>query len=543
MNKTVYHKKTLELFLIATLVALAGCQGLSDEESYYKMTVPPARTHQIQTLKLQQETPADKTPPAQPEKPAPPPAKIDLTLEQCRALAMENNLDIKAQLISPTIAAERVTEEEAKFEWVFTGASTYTKTDTPTATSLTGSQTENVNTTLGVQIPLRTGATINFNLADALYKTDNAFSTLNPAYTADSSISISQPLLRNAGRRANTHSIRVAEYDSNITDARTKLEIVTILAAAERIYWRLYAARRELTLRKKQYDLADAQLQRSQRFVDAGDKPQIEVTRAEAGVAQTLGAIIIAENLVRDRERELKRILNMPNVSAETPTIINIKTEPDPVHYTLNPENLVQMAIDNRMEMLELELQIAKDISNIGYLRNQALPLVTLDYAYNINGLGSARSSAFNMMTHKKFEDQRFGLRMIVPLGNQAAKTRLLQAQLLKRQRLATKQGRRTVIQVEVLNAIDQLEANWQQILASRQSALLEARVYQAEMRQFEIGLGTNTDVLEAQTNLANAQSAEINSLTEYQIAIVDMANATGTLLGAAKIQWKPAPK
>ena len=43
-----------------------------------------------------------------------------------------------------------------------------------------------------------------------------------------------------------------------------------------------------------------------------------------------------------------------------------------------------------------------------------------------------------------------------------------------------------------------------------------------------------------AQTNLADAQRAEISALTEYQIALVDLAYATGTLLGAAKVQWAP---
>ena len=78
--------------------------------------------------------------------------------------------------------------------------------------------------------------------------------------------------------------------------------------------------------------------------------------------------------------------------------------------------------------------------------------------------------------------------------------------------------------------------------MATRQSTLLEARLYEAEVHQFENGLTTSTDVRETQTNLTNAQSTEINALTEYQIALVDLAYATGTLLGAAQIDWETAP-
>ena len=192
------------------------------------------------------------------------------------------------------------------------------------------------------------------------------------------------------------------------------------------------------------------------------------------------------------------------------------------------------------MEMLELELQIAEDISTVDYLRNQALPLVTLDYTYNINGLGATREDSYDLLFDKRFEDHRVGLQLLVPLGNEAAKSRLLQALYQRRQRLATRQNRNALIEYEVLNAIDQLEANWQRIFASRQRVILDGRLYEAEKRQFELGLRTSTDVLQAQATFANAQSAEILALTEYQIALVDLAHATGTLLGAAKVRWEP---
>jgi outer membrane protein TolC len=243
---------------------------------------------------------------------------------------------------------------------------------------------------------------------------------------------------------------------------------------------------------------------------------------------------------VRDRERELKRTLNQAELDMQTPTVLIPATEPDPLHYELEKQRLVATALESRMEMLELELQIAEDISTIDYMHNQALPLVTMDYRYNINGLGDSRDDSFDLLFDKRFEDHRFGVQLLVPLGNEAAKSRLRQAFYQRRQRLATRDSRETLIELEVLNAIDQLEANWQRILAGRQRAILDGRLFEAEKRQFELGLGTSTDVLQAQTNFADAQSAEILALAEYQIALVDLSYATGTLLGAAKIQWEP---
>ena len=525
------------IFLAVTLVTLVGCEQFIDDEDYYELEVAPEKLRQIETLDLEavKSKAADS---ADVNEAAP--GEIELTLEQCRALAMENNLDLKAQLISPAIAAERVSEQEARFEAAFFSNVGFTRTDTPTSTRLSGSRVDYSNVDLGVQVPLRTGGTVTFDIADNRIKTNNEFSILNPAYASDFSISISQPLLRNAGTRANTYAIRIADYERQITDVQTKLEMIRVIGFVDRWYWRLYAARRELDVRKKQYDLAKSQLDQARRFVDAGERALIEVIRAEAGVAERLEAIIVAENNLRDRERELKKLLNKPGLKMQTPTVLLPATEPDPVHYELDKQTLVTQAVDNRMEMLELELQIAADVSTVDYLQNQALPLVTLDYTYNINGLGATRDKSFDLLTDKDFEDHRLGLQLLVPLGNEAAKSRLLQAFYQRRQRLATRQNRGSVIELEVLNAVDQLEANWQRILAGRQNAILAARLFEAEKRQFELGLGTSTDVLDAQTTFADAQSAEISALTEYQIALVDLAYATGTLLGAAKVQWEP---
>jgi outer membrane protein TolC len=547
MNKKILFRNSLSAAYALTtcalvtcaLVFLTGCEPFPGDEKFYEVSIPREKLRQIETLQLQA---IKSQEPNQPDANQLSPSELQLTLEQCRALTMANSLELKVQLISPTIAAQRVSEEESRFEAAFFSNMSYIKTDTPVASmlDLVGSEVEASSMDYGLRIPLRTGGTITFDLADRRTKTNVTYPTFNPSYDSDASLSISQPLLRGAGTRANTYAIRIAEYERQITDARTKLEVIRVIAAVDRVYWRLYAARKELDVRRQQYDLAKAQLEQAGRFVSSGERPSIEVIRAEAGVAQRLEGIIVAENNLRDRERELKRVLNKPGLEMQTATVLIPATEPDPIRYDLEQHRLVQTAAQNRMEMLELELQIAQDISSIDYMHNQALPLVTMDYTYNISGLGPTEDDSFDLLYDKRFEDHRFGLQLLVPLGNEAAKSRLRQAFYQRRQRLATRENRAALIELEVLNAIDQLEANWQRILASRQRSILDGRLYKAERRQFELGLGTSTDVLEAQTNFADAQSAEILALAEYQIALVDLAYATGTLLGAAKVRWEP---
>jgi len=524
--------------LILSLVI--GCDTPPQPTPYYETQISQTKLQQIQTLDLKPSQTEPNVPRASDASRSV--EELDLTLEQCRAWALENNLRLKAELISPTIAAQNVSAEEAKFEASFFSRINYNKTDQPMGTALyvQGSQTDYSSVDMGVQIPLQTGGTITMDLIDTRTMTNQESVLLNPSYSSVLAFSISQPLLRNAGKRANTHSIRIARYNHQISQSQTKLEVISVLAAVDRAYWRLAAARRELEVRIQQYDLSKAQLERARRFVQAGQRAEVEALRAEAGMASQMEQIILAENALRDRQRELKQILYRTDLPIQSPTKLIPLTEPDLIHYDLDPQTLISQAMENRMELLQLELQIAQQVSAIDYYKNQALPVVNLDYTYNINGLGPTRSLSYDMLERSHFADHRIGLNLLIPLGNEAAKSYLRQAFYQRMQTLATKENRQALIELEVLNTLDQTEAAWQRILAARQNVLLEARLTEAEIRQFEIGSRTSTDVLEAQARLANAQSAEIRALTEYQIALVDLAYATGTLLGAAKVDWQP---
>jgi len=529
---------------------LSACSNpLASSEEDYGAPLSPERLRQIETAKLERFRKL-KAPGAEATED---PAEVarrrfeglrsyDLALEHARAAVLENNLELKIALIDPAIAAQRLSEEEARFESAFTLRSLWSETDSPTASELVGSQTKLGSLEPGVRIPLRTGGTASVTLPVARNETNNEFATLNPAYTSDLEFSISQPLLRNAGRRAATQGIRIASYNRRISEAQTKLEVIRQLAAVDRAYWRVYAARRALDVSQQQYELAVDQLGRAERRVRAGAVGEIEVIRAQAGVSDQLGAILLAQNAILTQQRELKRIINIPGLTVDTDVMISLSTDPDPVEYLFDRPGLTRAAVDNRMEMLELELRLAADAATIAFNKNQALPLFTLDYTYRINGLGASGQDSFRVLERNKFEDWSVGLNAEVPLGNESANSRIRQAILTRLQRLNTRQARELAIRQEVLNAMDTLEADWQRILAARQSVILNTRALQAEQRQFDVGASTSTDVLDAAARLAEAQLQEIRSVTDYQIAQVDLAFATGTLLGAERVEWEPAP-
>jgi outer membrane protein len=524
---------TPTLFVLPML-AFAGCGFFTERPM---MRVPPERLREISTVRLQEHSRRDPVPlseaatqPVDQPQTRPAVEPLNLSLADVRAAALANNLDLQVELMRPEIARQLVTEEEARFEPTFVGAARHNRQESVSPSGLSGAAGDFQAYDVGVRVPLRTGGTA--VVGPALGHSDVGGDT---GYDAGLRFSLSQPLLRNAGVDVNTYFIRAAQYEAQVVDARTKLEAIRVLANVDRAYWLLYDARGELDVRQRQYELAARQVDDARKRAAAGDVPRIEITRAESGLASRLEDIIVAQTLVRRRERDLKRIMNRPDLPLDSETPLIATTPPNPLGLELSAPDLADYAVANRMEMLELELRLALDESTIDLERNRALPLFTLDYTYNLVGAGRTAGEAFSFERNNA-ENWSVSLAAEIPIGNRAAGARIRRAVLERVQRLATREQRRATIRQEVYDAVDQLAQNWQRILAARNEAILAGRTYEAERRQFELGRRTSTDVLDAAERLALAQSREIRAITDYQIAGVDISFATGTLLGQGRI-------
>lgn len=463
-----------------------------------------------------------------------------LTLEEARAIALANNLDLAVSRFDPTVSQQRLLVERARFESVFTTDFRYASLDQATASELASAQVEQYSVTPGVRVPLQLGGSVSLALPLDRTENTNRFSTLNPAYATNPAVIWEQPLLRGFGVDANAQAIRVAFYAAQRSEARTKLEVIRVLANVDRLYWRLFAAQKQLEVQQGEFRLAAALLERNRRRLAAQLDPELEVLRAESALADRLEGVQIAENTVLQRQRDLKRILNAPDMDIDSPIRLELETQPSTLFARLDRQRLAQQAVENRMELLELELQLLSDTATVQAARNGILPLVALTYQYRVNGLGESFPEAFAQVDDNRFTDHIAGLRMEVPIGNEAARSRLRQALALRMQTLATKSQRVMQIRQEMFDALDQLEVSRKNIIAAQRRVILARRVLEAESRLLDAGQRTSTDVLDAQSRLASAFSAEILATTNHQIAQVDIAFASGTLLGAGNVAWEP---
>jgi outer membrane protein TolC len=184
------------------------------------------------------------------------------------------------------------------------------------------------------------------------------------------------------------------------------------------------------------------------------------------------------------------------------------------------------------MEMVQLQQFLAIDDLDIERARDATRPDLALSYMYNTRSEARTVGGAFEDLAGDGADDHMIGLSAVIPLGNRAARARLQRARLIKVQDQAQREMLRQAIRQEVYEAVSELERNWRRILAAEQGVMAAYRDYRVEQSQFQLGIRTSTDVLYSATGLADAQLSQIRAFADYEIAQVDLARATGTLLG-----------
>jgi len=540
MTEPGEHKRRICRWLVIALASqlVAGCSApiLKEDPNIKSLTtglntidtVQPADLSDSPPISVEQATKEVTEQITEPNESIP---VFELTLEQVRAATLANNLDLKVDLINPAIEQRTVDIQRARFEAAFFGSASYSASETDTGVSSTSNNYE-----VGVDAPLYTGGSIKVGMPFGEFDSDTSDGVADAAV----SVSFIQSLLQGGGTRINTHWIRIAEYQKHSVDARTKQAAIFLLADADIAYWRLYMACRELDVSREQYKLAQDHLLHTQKKVASGAAAKIEIVRSEAGLSRRIGNLINAETRVQNRQLDLQRIMNRQDMPLNANITIDPNTEPNPLKLDVDQEKLVEVALSNRMDTIRLELQLAIEELDLELTRNAILPELSLRYSYDAQTEAGDIGHALGAFGDKTSDTHFFGLSARIPLGNRAAKARLERARLQQLQSQADYARLRQSIRQDVYDAVQELNNSWRNILAAEKDVEAAYLAYKVEQSQFQAGKQDSTQVLRSAGDLAEAQLRRISALTGYEIAQIELARATGTLLGYSRIILEP---
>ena len=209
---------------------------------------------------------------------------------------------------------------------------------------------------------LETGAKIelDFDLEQKFVDPVSVFTLENPLAESEIVAKVTQPLLKNAGIFFNRSDIYIARNDKKRSVLELKETAIEVTNSTQTAYWELVKAIEELRVRRKSLERAEDLLKKNKIQVDVGTMAPIELLVAEEGVASQLEGVVVAENDIKDREDELMQVMNLSN----NPILSDLSIVPlDRASFQVRDVSInesIKIALQNRPEVFEQGLDIAK---------------------------------------------------------------------------------------------------------------------------------------------------------------------------------------
>jgi len=488
--------------------------------------------------------------------------QLPLSVGDLINLIIQNNLDVGVNRLTPLSSRYLIETMYLPFEPTLHLQATVTRNTSPATSQLIGAQSLSTlggAYSLGFSQALDTGTTLGVDFVMNRNSSNSAFNTFNPSYTGLLRYSFSQHLLKDYGRVNNRRQIRVAQNNQKISETQFERQLIDLVAQAQRAYWDLVFAAEDIKVKQRSMDLAQKTLSDNEIQVRIGTLAPIDVVQAESEVAnRRVQYVTSTYTEVQTQDQVKKLITSQGDPGLILAKLIPSQVVPKPQPSDVPPvEQAIKIALENRPEIKQLQLDLQNKKIDLEYTKNQLLPAVDLFAAYNQNGVGGKETirngfgptapivaqsegsifDAFGQLFGYGYTGYSVGLSVQIPLRNRAAQgenARAMTDERIAEQRI-TSQAQQ--IALEVRNALTQVDMNRARIEAATKARELSERRLEAEQKKFDLGASTIRFVLEEQRNVAQAQTDELQAIVNYTKALVDIDRAMGMTLKKNNIE------
>lgn len=487
---------------------------------------------------------------------------VPLSLNDAIRKTLQNNNDIEVSRDDVRFAEQQLRALQGVYEPTFSITPQIIKNVTPQQSVLGGGGSSATTTsTTYVLSPSLTksfatgGGTYTLSFSNQHTNTSSTFNTINPFFSSNLSLNVTQPLLRNRSIDANRRSIRVQKKRLEQTDSDFRQRTIQIISQVQAAYWNLVFALRNQQNQLDSLNVSRQNMQNIEAQISAGVKAPLDRAQVQTDIATRETNLFIATQQVSQAENTLKQLMlrdpTAPEWSAQlTPT--------DTPAFDLSPVNLtaaLDEAHKNRPELRRLTLQ--KDINSVDlqYYKNQTLPQVDITSTVAATGLAGSKvpctpdpatgktcpfvptnliggyGQDLSNLFSGKTRNITAGVTISFPIHNQTAQANLAGARIQKEQLEASYRSEGQAVEMDVRNAAQAVDTAQKRMVTSRQARVSAEQQLAGEQKLYEVGRSTTFLLLQRQNELTSARTSELQAQTDYNKALADLQRATAATL------------
>jgi outer membrane protein TolC len=447
---------------------------------------------------------------------------LSLTMKEAIRMAVEKNLDVRAELYNPAQYEADINRYRAIYDPLFSLQTNYTDSSTATFTSAgkaVDSQAFYIDSSISQLLWSGGTATIGF-------KNGYTRSNVVTGWESGLGVNLSQPLLKNVGREATEIGINISRYTKFASLERFNSRLLATVSQVRTEYYKLYSLREEQRAKKVSLELAQKILFETKARVKAGVLPAMEIINAEFGAVTREKELIDAELAVTNQVDILRLLLQIDAKSGDLQTVDLPPREP----FDVVESDALQKA-SNRPDIREQKRNLELNELQTRYYRQKTLPDLALTASFQLTGLDSAYQRNLDKVATFDYPVWGIGLNFSYPLGNGAAENDYRRSRLKSEQISLQLRSLEETSANEVRAAIRGIITGYKQIDVTDRGRVFAEERLRAFIRKNEVGLATTKDVLDVENDLAIAKSNQINAAVGYANALTRYWQVTGELL------------
>jgi outer membrane protein len=532
----------LSLLLLCVVVGISQAQTIHERETFRGLSSTQAVSDTLPGPQYLRDHVVD--------------GKLRLSLQDAVILTLANNSQVRLQQLNVETAKYGLLRTHSPFDPLAQATVSAQRSSSPTSSQLQGAQTLS---TLGQVMQFtyaqtfETGTNVQAGFGANKLSTNSVFNFLNPSFSSNLSFQFTQPLLRNRWLFANRAPLVIARRSLGISRATFAAQVSDAILQAVTRYWTVVQARDTLEVARKSQEQAEASYKRDKRALELGALPPLDIYRSESQVASRRVQVIQAEYALKQAEDLLRLTVGAGTDPYFRALDLDLTESPEPQGElrALDLTTGLHQALQKRPELEAIRQSLANDDTSIRLAHNGLLPDLRLSGNYSTSGVGGnlfdtttnqlvssgGLGDSLNQLFGFGFPTYGFTLSLNLPIKNRGAQADLGNALVARRRDLYSDRQLREQITLEVANAVHQLEEAKLSVAASKQALDLAQKNLAAEQRKYELGSQTIFFVLEAQTELAQAELGLLQAQVNYQVAVAAVDHATGDLLNPYGVQ------
>lgn len=461
---------------------------------------------------------------------AEPPARVlPLRLEDAIRMAQESGSALQQARLNALAEEAGIQAADGAFDAVLFGDVTFNYSESPASgffSNFGTTETKTLSATQGLRKALTSGGTLSLSVQEQY----SDYSFLPDAQSnATLRAEWNQPLLRGAWRLSATQAQEQARFASDRAQAGMRQADTQVVSATVDAYWTLAFAQADVRVKESSLQLAQALKEMTEAKFRAGAVAEVEVVQTDADIATRTDALLGARHTARRAQDDLRILIFGLESGADWDLELQPVSEPPPLGQSAPGwEACWAEAREWRADLRQLRVDVDAATSTWEASEHDLLPRLDLNVSGNYTGQDVQVGDALDVLADRDFPGATVGLSFEVPLGNDAQQGAERQARWRMFLALRALRDREREIAAEVREAVRNLAFQSERVDVTRRAREVAARQLEAEQRRLREGASTNFQVLQFQTDLAVAESAEVQARTDHARAVVRLNTVRG---------------